>query len=569
MSTDKLQPRNRVARDAMRAAGNPVTTELEAGVGNCFPGLEFDTRTLDRRFFPYLVVDFINGAIVLSAVELNRAQADRSQNTSDNALADLITRLETLTNAADADWRVNSIEGDFAGHGHQNFTIAELGSDATKPVDGWTAVRLLQPQTQVILKIGAPGQPEVTVSGVRASYLTDDGAFAEMFAPGELTQSLCSPWTHDFRDCGCFYWASNHPDLVQPALPAAVVPGTPDATPYNIRVQWERSDRVTSPPRIDPERREILAYYEINTRWHELDVVLDGREQRTPYRPAMSTFQPFERDTLMDWLRYGAGVELAAMLEYLAAAYSLNTQAGEPKSALRGDVVAAHYQLLRIAASEMRHLKAVNGLLLHEHTLRNPSQRFQPALGRAAVVPEADSETGRPVAFRPLTPDVLKHFIKIEAPSTAVDVLYGRIRETYRREGDDTSEATVDEIIAEGADHYQSFLVVQEWLDRHEDTAYLITNLKTPAPDASVLKTLQLRYQKVLDLLYTGYQKGMPAWRSLHHASPPGDARARRGSRRVRKALLRNVNCRCSRCPTIPGSPKSTGRRDRGRHHHR
>ena len=52
---DKLHPRNRTARlAAVTAAGNPVITELESGVGNCFPGLEFDARNLDRRFFPYL-----------------------------------------------------------------------------------------------------------------------------------------------------------------------------------------------------------------------------------------------------------------------------------------------------------------------------------------------------------------------------------------------------------------------------------------------------------------------------------------------------------------------------------
>ena len=25
--------------------------------------------------------------------------------------------------------------------------------------------------------------------------------------PGELTQSLCSPWQNDYRECGCYYWA--------------------------------------------------------------------------------------------------------------------------------------------------------------------------------------------------------------------------------------------------------------------------------------------------------------------------------------------------------------------------
>src|SRR5271169_5183601 len=54
----KIFPRNLTARAAVTIAGNPVTTRLESGVANCFPGLEFDHRNLDRRFFPGLVFDF-------------------------------------------------------------------------------------------------------------------------------------------------------------------------------------------------------------------------------------------------------------------------------------------------------------------------------------------------------------------------------------------------------------------------------------------------------------------------------------------------------------------------------
>ena len=38
--------------------GNPVSTLMDSGVGNCFPGLEFDLRQLDVRFFPGLVFEF-------------------------------------------------------------------------------------------------------------------------------------------------------------------------------------------------------------------------------------------------------------------------------------------------------------------------------------------------------------------------------------------------------------------------------------------------------------------------------------------------------------------------------
>ena len=63
----KIFPRNLTARAAAQVAGNPVTTRLESGVGNCFPGLEFDHRNLDRRFFPGLIFEFTaNGARLLS-----------------------------------------------------------------------------------------------------------------------------------------------------------------------------------------------------------------------------------------------------------------------------------------------------------------------------------------------------------------------------------------------------------------------------------------------------------------------------------------------------------------------
>jgi hypothetical protein len=66
---NKLLPRNAAAlrqgqsaaAAARLVAGNPVSTRLESGVGNCFPGLEFDMRNLERRFFPFLEIEFGNG----------------------------------------------------------------------------------------------------------------------------------------------------------------------------------------------------------------------------------------------------------------------------------------------------------------------------------------------------------------------------------------------------------------------------------------------------------------------------------------------------------------------------
>src|SRR5713101_4971642 len=73
----KLIPRNvaalRRGQDPTRAVrlvpGNPVSTRLESGVGNCFPGLECDLRNLERRFFPFLEVDIRDTEITVASVD--------------------------------------------------------------------------------------------------------------------------------------------------------------------------------------------------------------------------------------------------------------------------------------------------------------------------------------------------------------------------------------------------------------------------------------------------------------------------------------------------------------------
>ena len=127
---------------------------------------------------------------------------------------------------------------------------------------------------------------------------------------------------------------------------------------------WLRADRAAAPPPpADVGHSGELAHHEINTRWQELDIVLDGREQRAPYEPSAIAAAPLPAGQLVATLRYAAGVEIGVMLEYLAAVYSLNPQAGAAGSELRADARAARAEVLRVAISEMRHLRVLNGML--------------------------------------------------------------------------------------------------------------------------------------------------------------------------------------------------------------
>ncbi len=102
----------------------------------------------------------------------------------------------------------------------------------------------------------------------------------ELAPPGELTQSLCSPWQNDYRECACFYWAATRPDYVN------VEPGS-DGT--SIGHNWMQKNRTTETPKVylpddwmDPT---LVTYLELFRDWEKsLRFVIEGK-MRTLLRP--------------------------------------------------------------------------------------------------------------------------------------------------------------------------------------------------------------------------------------------------------------------------------------------
>lgn len=530
MSTDppvKLLPRNVAAR--RRAAdpgrrphlvpGNPVSTRLESGVGNCFPGLECDLRNLERRFFPFLEVDVVQPVgrvregIRVVSVDLPGVNAAAASGSLDAAtaaayrlVAQTMPAAPTTRNAA---WMVRVLEGTFGPIGHRTLTLPlQTGTSmgpGRNPPDPWTAIRMLTEDTEVRLELARASAAAITLRGRRTRYLDDNGALADVFLPGELTQSLCSPWTHDFRDCSCFYWASNHPDIALPPDPPA---NTTDIR-WNLRVDWERRDRTPGQP---PERAtqegpgQEMEYHEINRDWENLNFVLEDRERTGPYRakPGSPT-TPFPVTQLEAQLRYAAGVEIAVMHAYLAAAFSLRDPAGVGNPDLADDIAAAHYEIMRVAVGEMRHIRGVRDVL----AAMAPTTPFDPPLRVATLVPGLlPSDPPMPLPPSPLTPAALDKFVKIEGPNVAVDGLYNRILATLELIGNDRSEQSIRRIMTEGEDHQKVFEAIREWLRPHALTQYLrVPNLGAPPAGHAAHVTLQARYRSVLENLHTGYSQ--------------------------------------------------------------
>jgi hypothetical protein len=512
----KLIPRNAAAlrrsSTPRMVAGNPVSTRLESGVGNCFPGLECDLRNLERRFFPFLEVNIDDNRISVVSVDLTGARAASQAGNLPAADLALYTRLAQDIGAGRA-WRIAQVAGLFGKLGQLTLDIATLQAPSTgqgrRPPDAWTAVRMLTEGSLVLLNLRGPGSASMQLEGNRSRYLDDNGALAGIFLPGELTQSLCSPWTHDFRDCGCFYWASNHPDIAQPPLPTP----TTNEPRWNMAVPWERQDRTigTDPPAPagtqDPTSVE-MRHLEINTGWQALNFVVSRREVVGPFIVRPVTDNPLGSGAELErFLRYAAGVELTVAQEYLTAAYSLQLPEGLTQP-LADDIRASHAELMRIAIGEMRHLRAVNEVL---RALLPAGTAFTPALRPASQLPGKQPGTFDPATFRAATKQAIQNFIDIEAPSVSVDGVYARILATLERDGPHEAEQSVRTIMAEGEDHFETFRAMQVWLSAHQESEYLRSAAGTaPPPDDPDHQEVQTIYRAILEQLHRGYTFGNP-----------------------------------------------------------
>jgi len=535
-------PVNLSARLQQSATGNPAAARLASGVANCFPGLEFDHRNLDRRFFPGLVVEFADplvaqpsmGAVV--AVDLDDPVVADAAATHPGLAGALATLAGEIKGDARSWWIVKIVQGGVAidPQAIRGMALDSLGT--------WRIVRSLEPgPVQLVLnRFGDDGVAagEVTLEGPRRPYLGAGDAIDPGYGPGELTQSLCSPWQHDFRDCGCYYWASNHPDIaIEPATPGDE-PGVPPP-PGTGWVNWLRAR---------PARDNVpeFAYYEISERYQDLAVVLRDRESADPYRPgALDHAQPFATtDELVAELRDGlAPLEHALTLEYLYAwssvrspqevdalsdaeraeslplrfradaAHPLNgitDQAGAVTylgGRLRRDVTFLRQQLRTTAISEMRHLSWVN-LLLRRLAELGVGDPYEPALGVATELPTDPPGSTRPRALRPLVHDAVVDFEGVERPSAGLDGRYARVRATL--DSPDFPDELYDiasRIVDDGVDHYSSFRRMAMIVDLYDQPSppYLRPGFTLASPtEPNVASALQAQ-AVIMGLLSQGY----------------------------------------------------------------
>jgi hypothetical protein len=206
----KLTPKNQTAKQLLhRAEGNPPSTLPDSAISNCFPGLEFDFRNVWRRIF--------NGIVMHEADSYVVAVDDQ--------------RYASLLHC-----RILKVDGHdmttiLRGPRQVNGPTVELATPAN-PDAAWF-MEWSNSLSRVLSKAGSTvpcvftAQPsnvqrrpdyqdtQTVELEIRRFFEPDTPVIARhLVEPGDLTQSLCSPWQNDYRECACYYWASSRPDFV-------------------------------------------------------------------------------------------------------------------------------------------------------------------------------------------------------------------------------------------------------------------------------------------------------------------------------------------------------------------
>jgi hypothetical protein len=524
----KIFPRNLTARADYEVRGNPASTRPEDGVDNCFPGLEFDQRNLDKQFLPGLTVEFHRdeGAQVV-AVDAEHGLPETDQPLFVWAVAgrvdvDQPPIFDCAGRSGPRVWRRvhDLLPGRIA-------VVVGPGPARGLTDQGIATVQRIWADGQSVVQRDDDGGLTIAVLvAERARYLTPDGVIdPDTYAPGELTRTLCAPWQYDFRDCGCFYWAASKPDIVTSS----------DGRHDNLN--FIRRDRTSVPPPPDLPHDENRArratefdHADLIHGWNDLPVVVNDRESGPVVALPPFDVDEMTREQVITELTYLATVEHALCVEYLFAHLSLDAPERLPDGPRDDEVARIHAaaaEVFAIAVDEMRHLRWANEAL---NLLGAP-----PSLGRADRIGRS---LDRPFALEPLTPQQLAWFIDVERPSqvvgTGVDGMYVRLHSTITRRPDLFPESErlvhlLKLIIDEGDDHFHRFTAVQSHLAGLDPARYLRRLADEPDDDDG---------RRLLDLADQNYAALLGA---LHLTFGFGDTAGGRLMEQSRRAM-RNLH---------------------------
>ncbi|MDL2405203.1 hypothetical protein PY650_05955 [Rhizobium calliandrae] len=210
----KIDPRNQMAQLHYRATGNPANSLPNAAISNCFPGLEYDFKAFWRRAFVGIVLLECDNYVIETDDAYKELLHHRLLRVEDRPVVTTATGPQIPGGGA----------GPLVTPGNPNGVAAMEWSNVLTFAMRRQGESVKCFFTEDVADVSVPipddlgAMLEVNLQ-VRRMLDGETAAPAkDLLNPGELTQGLCSPWQHDYRECACYYWPASRPDFVNVEL---------------------------------------------------------------------------------------------------------------------------------------------------------------------------------------------------------------------------------------------------------------------------------------------------------------------------------------------------------------
>lgn len=273
-------PKNLTAQLRYRGRGNPPAAHPETAVGNFFPGLEFNFQNVWKRIF--IGVELLEyggqviGVIAQEAVGLTPEERTELATVNGGFLAnvdgkELVAPIRGPVEPDGPDQTLgqiylewsNSLAKVHAEKGGTELTAACIFvvQETVQDANGNSTTRDVR-KGPFALRVRRLIEPDQALISPDASE------------PGEITESLCSPWQTDYIGCACYYWASNRPDYVN-----VVDAGDGVSAGHN----WLNlgRDQVGGRPVYTLRSERLLTHEDVMQDWeHRFHFVIKGRDVR-------------------------------------------------------------------------------------------------------------------------------------------------------------------------------------------------------------------------------------------------------------------------------------------------
>jgi hypothetical protein len=251
-----IKPINRMAQVMHRSVGSPASALPDTAISNCFPGLEFDFKGFWRRAFVGIVLQEWDNYVV-----------DVEQPEHENL------RFHRLLQV-DGRGVLTRVTGPVIPGGGDDGLSLPPGGDVVTMEWSNSLAFVMQRQGAVVDclftskrsddPVALPfNLKETVLVRLEVRRLLEDSGAPSLGAlkPGELTQGLCSPWQHDYRECACYYWPATRPDYVN------VEPGPNGVSRGD---NWMAKNRTGSYVLDDRVDSRLLSYEDLFSSWEAM-----------------------------------------------------------------------------------------------------------------------------------------------------------------------------------------------------------------------------------------------------------------------------------------------------------